>query len=121
MEAQQKFKIIYSEEVIQFLNTLSEKAKAKIMYNASKATYNLDPKIFKKLEGQDIWEFRTVYSNIQYRLLAFWDKDAETFVITTHGFIKKTQKTPLNEINRANEIRKAYFEAKQQELKQVKK
>ena len=31
-------------------------------------------------------------------------------VLATHGFIKKTKKTPKSEINKAEEIRKAYFE-----------
>lgn len=55
MEARPKFSIIYSEEVISFLDTLPEKARAKIMFNASKARYNQDPKLFKKLVGTDIW------------------------------------------------------------------
>ena len=82
------------------------------MFNVGKARYNLDPKLFKKLVGTDIWKFRTLYDGIQYRLLAFWDKETETLVITTHGFVKKTQKTPQKEIDRANEIRKEYFDNK---------
>jgi phage-related protein len=57
-----------------------------------------DNELFKKLEGTEIWEFRTLYNNIKYRLLAFWDTEEETLVIATHGFIKKTQKTPAKEI-----------------------
>lgn len=64
MDAKPKFSVIYSEEVICFLNTLPEKARAKIMFNVSKARYNLDPKLFKKLAGTDIWEFRTLYNGI---------------------------------------------------------
>lgn len=71
-----------------------------------------DPKFFKKLSGTDLWEFRTLYNGIQYRLLAFWDKDGKTYVITTHGFVKREQKTPQKEIQRAQEIRKEYFENK---------
>jgi len=33
-------------------------------------------------------------------------------VIATHGFIKKTDKVPANEIERAENIRKKYFEQK---------
>jgi len=36
----------------------------------------------------------------------------ETLVIATHGFIKKTQKTPQKEIDRAIAIRKIYFDNK---------
>jgi phage-related protein len=47
-------------------------------------------------------------------LLAFWDKTSniDTLVIATHGFIKKTQKTPSKEITKAQEIRKEYFNSK---------
>ena len=112
MEATKKFEVVYSEEVIGFLNSLPDKAKAKVMFNVTRASYSLDPKFFKKLEGSDIWEFRTLFNNIQYRLLAFWDKEENTMVITTHGFVKKTQKTPQQEIKRANEIRTEYFNSK---------
>jgi phage-related protein len=43
--------------------------------------------------------------------LAFWDKsqDIDVLVVATHGFIKKTDKTPSKEIVRAQEIMKEYF------------
>jgi len=33
-------------------------------------------------------------------------------VVATHGFIKKQQKTPKNEIERAEQLRKDYFNFK---------
>ena len=42
----------------------------------------------------------------------FWDTEEETLVIATHGIVKKTQKTPLKEIAKAEEIRKEYFNSK---------
>ncbi len=107
-----KFKIVYSEEVISFLNSLNVKAKSKIMYNINKSKYMIDKTFFKKLEGSDIWEFRTLYDGVQYRIFAFWDTEAETLVLTTHGIIKKTQKTPAKEIAKAERIRKEYFNSK---------
>ncbi len=114
MEAKVRFKIIYSEETIKFLNSLDEKAKAKIMYNINKSKYVIDKELFKKLETTDIWEFRTLYNGIAYRLFTFWDTDKEALVLTTHGFIKKTQKTPNKEIAKAEEIREQYFNSKKQ-------
>ena len=72
-----------------------------------------DPKLFKKLQ-KDIWEFRTKYSGLQIRSLAFWDKSdgEETLVIAALGFIKKGDKVPKNEIERAIKIRMKYFENK---------
>lgn len=107
-----KFKIVYSSEVISFLNGLSDKAKAKIMYNINRSKYVIDKAFFKKLEGSDIWEFRTLYNGVQYRIFAFWDTEEETLVLTTHGIIKKTQKTPSKEIAKAERIRKEYFDSK---------
>lgn len=109
----QKFEIILLEEVWKFFDTLDEKVKDKIIYNIDKSKYVNDPELFKKLET-DIWEFRTKYSNLNYRMLAFWDKDdnLETLVIATHGTIKKTDKVPKKEIEKARAIMKGYFEQK---------
>ncbi|MBA2501001.1 MAG: type II toxin-antitoxin system RelE/ParE family toxin [Chitinophagaceae bacterium] len=72
-----------------------------------------DPRLFKKLQ-KDIWELRVRFGRKQIRLLAFWDKanDEETLVLATHGFIKKVDKVPANEIERAINIRTKYFESK---------
>ncbi len=71
-----------------------------------------NPVIFSKLEGTEIWEFRTLYNKVKYRLFAFWDTQSDTLVIATHGIIKKTQKTPKKEISKAERIRQEYFNAK---------
>ena len=68
-----KFEVVFLEETRQFLRGLDEKAKTKMLYNIDKAKIFNDPKLFKKLTS-DIWEFRTKYSGLQYRLLTFWDK-----------------------------------------------
>ncbi len=72
-----------------------------------------DRELFKKLTD-DIWEFRTLYQGLQYRLLAFWDKtdNTNTMVISTHGFVKKQSKVPDNEIDKAEKQRKKYFNDK---------
>lgn len=114
MEAKIRFKVILSSGAQEFLDGLAPKTQAKIISNIRKSTHVIDPELFKKLDDTDIWEFRTFYNKVKYRLLAFWDKDngTDTLVIATHGFIKKTQKTPSKEIAKAEEIRKAYFNSK---------
>ena len=113
MELKARFKVIMSSEADAFLDTLRQDIKDKIVYNVDKvANGYMDKDLFKKFDVTDIWEFRTLYKGIQYRLLAFWDTDAETLVIATHGFVKKTQKTPSKEINKAEAIRKLYFNSK---------
>jgi hypothetical protein len=46
--------------------------------------------------------------------LAFWDKSdsTNTLVISTHGFIKKQSKVPVNEITKAENQRVKYFQDK---------
>ena len=112
MKSKENFKIIYSEETVVFLNSLDIKARAKIMYNINKCKYVIDKELFKKLNEREIWEFRTSYGGISYRILAFWDTETEALVLTTHGFVKKKQKTPANEIEKAEEIRRQYFNLK---------
>ena len=107
------FTTIYTEEAMAFLASLPVNVKDKVVYNIRKVAGGIiDPELFKKLEGTDIWEFRTLFNGIAYRLLAFWDTENETLVIATHGFIKKKQKTPKKEIAKAEQIRKNYFQNK---------
>lgn len=118
MREEPNFKIFFTEEVMKFLSKLEDRAKCKILYNITKAQYINDPELFKKLENSSIWEFRTLYNKIQYRLLAFWEPNIEAFVIITHGFIKKSTKTPSKEIQKAEAIRKKYLEEQRKEKKQ---
>jgi len=108
-----KFEVIILDEVWEFFETLDEKTKLKIIYNIDKSKYQKDPELFKKLED-DVWEFRTKFNRNHYRIFSFWDKTGkeETLVVATHGIIKKTNKTPKNEIERAKYIMKLYFEQK---------
>lgn len=104
------FDILFLEEVFEFLSVLDRKHYEKILYNIRKSQVEMDPELFKKL-SEDIWEFRTLYQGLQYRLLAFWDKtsNTDTLVVSTHGFIKKRSKVPDNEIQKAVNIRAKYF------------
>jgi hypothetical protein len=98
------------EEANEFLAGLDTKTIKKIFYNIDLAEQTNDPKLLKKLQN-DIWELRTKFGGLQIRLLAFWDKsnNKETLVIATHGFIKKVDKVPANEIERAERLRDKYF------------
>lgn len=108
-----KFKVVLLEEANEFLASLEEKPRDKIIYTIWKSRSKNDPELFKKLDDM-IWEFRTKYEKKQYRLFAFWDKEDknDTLVISSHGIIKKTDKTPKKEIEKANKIREQYFNEK---------
>ena len=107
-----RFKVIYSREVIDFLDSIDKKAKAKILYDINKSKYVVDSTLFKKLADSDLWEFRILFNRVHYRILAFWDKDEDALVVTTHGIIKKTDKTPKKEINKARAIMAEYYNSK---------
>lgn len=107
------FKVEFLDEAIEFLESLDEKTRAKIYYNIKLSQYRNDNELFKKLTDT-IWEFRTLYNKTYYRFFAFWDKTnkEETLVISTHGIEKKTGKTPVKEILKADKLRITYFEQK---------
>ncbi len=107
------FETRFLEEANKFVASLDAKTVKKVLYNIDLAEQTNDPKLFKKLQ-KDIWEFRTKFGGLQIRLLAFWDKtdNSETLVIATHGFVKKVDKVPGNEIDRAVRLRENYFEHK---------
>lgn len=107
------FETKFLEEADEFISQMDPKTIKKILFNIDLAEQTNDPKLFKKLQN-DIWELRTNFSGLQIRLLAFWDKtdNKETLVIATHGFIKKVDKVPANEIDRAVKLRSNYFNNK---------
>lgn len=108
-----KLQIVMMEEARDFLLNLPELASKKLLYNMDRvAGGERNSEIFKKLENLEIWEFRASVNGIAYRMFAFWDKDEQTLIVATHGMIKKTQKTPKREIERACFIRRQYFENK---------
>jgi len=109
-----RFEVEILDEALEFLQSLERKHYEKALYNIRKAQVENDPELFKKIKD-DIWEFRTLYQGLRYRLLAFWDKTAvtDTLVVCTHGFIKKRSKVPEQEIQKAVQIRIKYFEEKQ--------
>lgn len=108
-----KFKVDFLIEALEFLDNLDEKVRDKIIYNITKARFSNNKELFKKLTDE-IWEFRTLYNKTHYRLFAFWDKSEKivTVVISTHGLIKKTDKTPQGDLDKAERLRKKYFELK---------
>jgi phage-related protein len=62
--------------------------------------------ISHKLDGA-IWEF------IRGRLRVLWFTDEGRVIVCTHGFIKKSQRTPAREIRRAERMYQDYLAAKE--------
>ena len=108
-----RFETRFLVEAYEFIEKQKPKAIQKIFQNIRRAEIQTDPKFFKKLTNE-IWEFRTLYDGMKYRLLAFWDKDdkTKTIVFASHGIVKKTSKISPQEINKAEKIRITYFKNK---------
>lgn len=63
---------------------------------------------FKKLVGtEEIWECRIQLGSNAYRIFCFFL--GNSVVILTHGFIKKSRKTPANEIAKAETYRRDFL------------
>lgn len=96
-----------------FVKGLDKKAAGKIVSVMNQVKQgSRDSRLFKKLEGTQIWEFRAEYEGNAYRLMSFWDKEEQSLVVATHGFSKKAQKTPKKEIMKAERIREEYYKEK---------
>ncbi len=92
-----------------FLDCLPPKAAQKVVW-VLQLTVQLNrvpTRYFCKLQGQeDLWECRIKLGSNIYRIFAFWDANK---IILTHGFVKKSQKTPYLEIERAKSYQKDYW------------
>jgi len=99
--------------MIDFLDSLSIKERALILKNIEKLieyknnNFNLSPKFTKNLRD-GIFELKVELQNKTSRSLYFYEKNQ--MIIFTNGFIKKSQKTPPKEINKAIQIKEAYYE-----------
>ena len=63
---------------------------------------------FKKLVNtDDIWEVRVSLGSDAYRIFCFFA--GNSIVVLTHGLVKKTQKTPHREIERAETYKREYL------------
>ena len=93
----------------EFLDALSDKVAQKtIAVMELVETERIIPtKFFKKLVGTDLYEVRVRWQSNIYRLLCFFAGNDR--VVVTHGFVKKSQKTPQGEIARAERYRRDYY------------
>lgn len=92
-----------------FLDHLPPKTAQKVVWIISliEDLDRIPSHYFCKLAGtDDLWEFRIKWESNIFRVLAFFDGAK---VILTHGFAKKTQKTSVREIEKAEQYKKDYF------------
>ncbi len=104
--------IIALSQAEEFLDSVEESVRKKFLHSMRKTKERIFGDWFKKMIGtEDIYEFRVDNNGKFYRLFAFWDTRGadQTLIVATHGLIKKTNKTPKSEINKAEDIKNKYF------------
>lgn len=110
-----KFQVDFYEKengdcpMIEFLDSLDIKKRAKILRTIDILEKNGNDlrEPYSKLLGEGIFELRVKQGSDIVRALYFFCVGRK--IIITHGFVKKTQKTPQSEITRALMCRRDYF------------
>jgi phage-related protein len=99
-----------NKPVEDFLCSLEPAARAKVVRTLEllRMQYIVPAKFWKKLSGSDLWEVRIEYAGNIYRVLAAFAKGNR--VILLHGFQKKSQKTPRQDMEIAQQRQKRYFQ-----------
>lgn len=96
-----------------FLDSLPSKAAQKIAWTLSlvEDIPMVPVHYFCKLtDTRDNWEFRIKSGSNIYRVFAFMDGNR---VVVTNGFVKKTQKSPANEIEKAQNYKRDHLSRRQ--------
>lgn len=94
----------------EFLDSLSAKHAQKVIWvlELVESLNHVPVQYFKKLKNtDDLWEIRARVGSNSFRLLGFIDN--EEFIVLTNGFSKKSQKTPKNEIDLAEQRKADYL------------
>jgi phage-related protein len=95
-----------------FMANLTDKEQDKIQYVLLLLkTQDRIPVKFIKFIREELYELRIEYNGNIYRVFFIFDNNC--IVVLFNGFQKKTQKTPLREIEKALTIKTEYYADKQ--------
>ena len=91
------------------METLTKDQRKKVNYGILllKTVNRLPTKFVQHIED-GIYELRTEYDVNIFRTFFIFDEG--NIVVLLNGFQKKSQKTPKGEIDKAKQIKKAYYE-----------
>jgi phage-related protein len=105
--------IAYKNHFVDFYKSQEFKVQEKIEYvfDLIRFEKQVPKKFFKRLENTDgIYEIRVITAFKSIRVLCFFDKGE--LIVLTNCFIKKTQKTPRQEIKMAEKLKAEYLNEK---------
>lgn len=100
----------YGKYFMEFYLSLDISVQEKIdwVFEIIKVADVIPKKFFQHMTGADgIFEIRIEFESNIYRILCFFDKG--NLVVLINSFQKKTQKTPIREIELAKQLKKQYF------------
>jgi phage-related protein len=106
--------IFYKNYFVIFLNGQNNKAKDKILWTLKliEELAVIPTVYFKHIKNaESLYEIRIQQGTDIYRIFCFFDTGK--LVVLMNGFVKKTQKTPKSEIEKALKIKKEYETEKQ--------
>ncbi len=101
----------YKNYYLDFFDSLNLETKKKMNWTIKLiATLEMVPeKYFKHINStKGLFEIRVEVNSNTFRVFCFFDKGR--LIILLNGFQKKTQKTPLKEIQLAERLMKEYFD-----------
>lgn len=106
--------IAYKRYFLDFYQKQPEDVQKKIEWtlNLIRVTQLVPDKFFRSIKNSvGLFEVRVEVGNNIFRIFAFFDKGQ--LVVLANAFQKKTQKTPVKEIEKAIKIMEEYFNEKE--------
>lgn len=91
--------------------TLKVQEKIEFVLRIIRQVERIPAKFFRLIDGAEgLYEIRVEYGSNIFRIFCCFDEG--NLVILFNGFLKKTQKTPNREIEKALKLKREYFEQK---------
>lgn len=103
--------VAFKNYYIKFLELLNEEERHKIRRSLLLFhSEDMMPWHYIKYIEDGIYEFRVTLPRREARIFFLYDEDK--LVVLFNAFLKKTQKTPRAEIEKAKRLKKEYYESK---------
>jgi len=105
--------VVFGDYFKEFRKTLDREALKKLyqVLTLIMMAQVIPVKFLKAIEGRKgLFEIRVEHGHIIYRVFCCFDEG--NLVILFNGFQKKTRKTPIEELDRAEALMKKYFDQK---------